>query len=49
MRLSIDYRKLNAVTNKDAHPLLRIEHIFDTLTGSKYFCTLNPVMGYDQV
>ena len=32
MRLCIDYRKLNAVTKNDAHPLPRIEDIFDTLT-----------------
>ena len=49
MRLCIDYRKLNAVTKKDAHPLPRIEDIFDTLTGSKFFCTLDLAMGYHQV
>ena len=49
MRLCIDYRKLNAVIKKDAHPLPRIEDIFDTLTGSKYFCTLDLAMGYHQV
>ena len=49
MRLRIDYRKLNAVTKKDAHPLLRIEDIFDTLTRSKYFSTLDLAMGYHQV
>ena len=49
MRLCIDYRKLNAVTKKDAHPLPRIEDIFDTLTDSKFFCTLDLAMGYHQV
>ena len=49
MRFCIDYRKLNSVTKKGAHPLFRIEDIFDTLTGSKYFCTLDLAMGYDQV
>ena len=33
MHLCIDYRKLNAVTNKDAHTLPRIEDLLDTLTG----------------
>ena len=33
-RLCIDYRRLNSVTMKDAHPLPRIEDIFDTLAGS---------------
>ena len=38
-RLCIDYRKLNSVTKKDEHPLPRIENIFDTLAGSKFFTT----------
>ena len=46
MRLCIDYHKLNAVTKKDAHPLPRNEDIFDTLTGSIYFCMLDLAMGY---
>ena len=49
MRLCIDYRKLNSITKKDAHPLPRIEDIFDTLAGSKYFSTLDLAMGYHQV
>ena len=48
-RFCIDYRKLNSVTKKDAHPLPRIEDIFDTLAGSKYFTTLDLAMGYHQV
>ena len=48
-RLCIDYRKLNSVTKKDAHPLPRIEGIFDTLAGSKFFTTLDLAMGYHQV
>ena len=49
MRLCIDYRKLNSITKKDAHPLPRIEDIFDTLSGSKFFSTLDLAMGYHQV
>ena len=49
MRLCIDYRKLNSFTKKDAHPLPRIEDIFDTLSGSKFFTTLDLAMGYHQV
>ena len=49
MRLCIDYRKLNAITKKDAHQLPRIEDIFDTLSGSKFFTTLDMEMGYHQV
>ena len=49
MRLCFDYRKVNAVKKKDAHPLPVIEELFDTLTGSKFFCTLDLAMGYHQV
>ena len=49
MRLCIDYRKLNSITKKDAHSFPRIEDIFDTLSGSKYFTTLDLGMGYHKV
>ena len=49
MRLCINYRKLNTVRKKDSHPLPRIEDIIDSLTGSKFFCTLYLAMGYHQV
>ena len=48
-RLCIDYRKLNSVTKKDAHPLPRVEDIFDTPAVSKFFTTLDLAMGYHQV
>ena len=46
MRIFIVYRKLNAVTNKDAHLLFRIIDIFNTITGSKYFSTLDMAIRY---
>ena len=49
MRLCIDYRKLNSVTKKDAHPLPRIKDIVDTLSGSKFCSTLDLAMRYHQV
>ena len=49
MRLCIDYRKLNAVTKTDAHPLPRIEDIIDTLSSFKFVCTLDLAMVYHQV
>ena len=49
MKLCINYRKLNVITKKDAHPLPRIEDIFDTLSGSKLITTLDMAMGYHEV
>ena len=49
MRLCIDYRKYNFITKKDANTLPRIEDIFDTVSGSEFFSTLDLAMGYHQV
>jgi len=40
---------LNEITRKDAHPLPRIEDMFDTLAGSCLFTTLDLASGYHQV
>ena len=41
----IDYRKVNAVTHKDAYPLPRVDDTQDTLAGTKWFTTLD-LSGY---
>ena len=48
-RFCIDYRKVNAVSRKDAYPLPRIDDILDTLAGSKWFSALDLLSGYWQV
>ena len=49
MRFCIDYRRLNAITVKDAFPLPRIEEIFDQLSDAIYFTKFDFKSGYFQV
>ena len=48
-RFCVDYRRLNEVTRKDSYPLPRMEDCFDTLTGSKFFSTMDLASGYWQI
>jgi len=49
IRLSVDYRKLNAETLMDAYLMLQVDEILDQLEQARYLSTLNLVRGYWQV
>lgn len=49
LRLCIDYRKLNAVTEPDRYPLPRVEDILHAAKTCKYMTTLDLKSGYFQV
>jgi hypothetical protein len=49
VRFCIDYRRLNAITIRDAFPLPRIDEIFDQLTDAVYFTKFDFKSGYFQI
>ena len=49
LRFCVDYRKVNAITRKDAYPLPRVDDTLDTLASCKWFTTLDLLSGYWQV
>lgn len=49
LRFCIDYRRLNAVTERDSHPILRIDKCVDSLGEEKMFSTLDANPKYWQI
>ncbi|UYV66779.1 hypothetical protein LAZ67_4002838, partial [Cordylochernes scorpioides] len=49
LRFCVDYRRLNKITKKDVYPLPRIDDALKTLSGSRYFSTMDMRSGYWQI
>ena len=49
LRLCVDYRQLNNITIEDSFALPRMDEIFDSLHGSKYYSTIDMKSGYHQI
>jgi len=48
-RFCVDYRRVNAVSRKDAYPIPDIQDAFDSLREAKYFATIDLPSGYWQI
>src|SRR6201987_3552484 len=49
LRPCFDYRKLNAVTKKDAYPIPRIDELLEQVSGNSWFCSLDLASGFWQI
>ena len=49
LRLRVDYRQMNFITQMDAYPMPRIDDLIDRLGKAKYITTLDLTRGYWQV
>ena len=49
IRLCVDYRKLNSLSQADAYPMLWIDELIDRLGKDKFVTTLDLTRGYWQV
>jgi hypothetical protein len=49
VRLCVDYRKVNALTKKDRHPLPLIQECFDSLRDARFFSKIDLQQGFHQM
>ena len=47
--MTVDYRALNRQTKKDVYPLLRIDHLLDKLSKTRFLSAINLASGYHQI
>jgi hypothetical protein len=48
-RICVDFLELNKATYRDYFPLPFIDQVLDTLSGKKYFSSLDGFSGYNQI
>ena len=49
IRICVDYRKLNTISETDVYPMPRIDELIDKVGGSCYISTLDLTRGYWQI
>ena len=49
LRICVEYRRLNSISEVDAYPMARIDDLIDRLGKTKYITTLDLAKGYWQV
>lgn len=49
LRMCVDYRKLNAITVKDAYPIPRIDQLIDIFCGAEKFTKLDMASAFNQI
>ena len=49
LRMCVDYRRLNALSDGDAYPIPRVDDLIDRLGKAKYITTLDLSCGYWEV
>ena len=48
VRMCVDYRKINKITQDDIYPLPRVDHLLEDISQAKYITTLDLLKGYYQ-
>lgn len=49
LRMCVDYRRLNAITKKDAYPIPRIDQLIEVLQGATRFSKLDLAAAFNQI